>query len=385
MHGRHGRTRAWHQVGTCAVGVRARRGVARPGRRGGTGERRARRPRHELRRRRQGPEHVRPAVGRERGDRAARRVDRRRRAVRREQPRVVVRRRALAPDGTPDPAFSGDGQFNQQFAAGPGGAGGVALQSDGKIVAAGGVLDVQESDGEFGLLRLTTAGVPDAAFGTGGEVTTEFAGGDAEAEAVTVLADGTIVAVGELETQSGSEFAIARYDTGGTLLWQTTTPFAEGRARAADVVVEANRLVAVGTVNPPSRGSAVRPRRLHALRRARRDVRQRGHPGHGVRRRQRGGTRRGPREHRADPASPATSRPAPVRPGSRSRATPPTVSSTSPSRPRAGRPRRSPRATRSGPTSSRSRAGGWSSAAWRSTSASACRSSRSPAMAPTGP
>ena len=112
------------------------------------------------------------------------------------------------------------------------------------------VLDVQESDGEFGLLRLATAGVPDATFGTGGEVTTEFAGGDAEAEAVTVLADGTIVAVGDLDPER-TEFAIARYDTAARSCGRP--PRRSRRvSRAADVVVEANRLVAVGTVDPPS-------------------------------------------------------------------------------------------------------------------------------------
>ena len=159
------------------------------------------------------------------------------------------------PDGTPDPGFSLDGQFHQQFAAGAGAASGVALQSDGAIVAAGAILDQQEGDGEFALLRLTAAGVPDTSFSSDGEVTTEFAGGNAEADAVTVLPDGTIVAVGELDRVAGSEFAIARYDVDGTLLWQTTTQFAEGAARGADVVIEPNRIVAIGTVVTPS-GSA---------------------------------------------------------------------------------------------------------------------------------
>jgi uncharacterized delta-60 repeat protein len=38
----------------------------------------------------------------------------------------------------------------------------------------------------------------------------------------------------------------------GTLLWQTTTPFAEGRAVASDVVVQPGRIVAVGVVFPPT-------------------------------------------------------------------------------------------------------------------------------------
>jgi uncharacterized delta-60 repeat protein len=177
---------------------------------------------------------------------------------------VKTRRRQLAaatehrPPRRRDTRFEADAgrlgsqirdQFHRQFAAGPGAANGVALQSDSAIVAAGGILDQQEGDGEFALLRLTAGGVPDASFGSDGEVTTEFAGGDAEAEAVTVLPDGSIVAVGELDTAPGvSEFAIARYDVDGTLLWQTTTQFADGASRAADVVIEPDRIVAIGTV-----------------------------------------------------------------------------------------------------------------------------------------
>jgi uncharacterized delta-60 repeat protein len=147
------------------------------------------------------------------------------------------------PDGTPDPAFSGDGRFTLQVGGAPSTADAVALQPDDKIVVAG----VAGTD--LALLRLLPDGTPDPAFGTGGQVTTPFAGADSAAQAVTVLSDGTIVAVGLVSTPLSGAFAIARYAADGMLLWQTTTAFAEGpRAVASDVVVQPGRIVAVGVV-----------------------------------------------------------------------------------------------------------------------------------------
>ena len=150
------------------------------------------------------------------------------------------------PDGRPDPAFSGDGQATLPVGGGASTADGVALQPDGKIVVAGVAGD------DLALLRLMPDGTPDPAFGTGGLVTTPFAGNSSAAQAATVLSDGTIVAVGLVSTPFTGSFAIARYAADGTLLWQTTTPFAEGRAVASDVVVQPGRIVAVGVVFPPT-------------------------------------------------------------------------------------------------------------------------------------
>jgi uncharacterized delta-60 repeat protein len=147
------------------------------------------------------------------------------------------------PDGSPDPAFSEDGQFTLQVGGEGSTADAIALQPDGKIVVGG----VDGND--LALLRLLPDGTPDPAFGNGGRVTTPFPGGDSTALAVSVLSDGTIVAVGSLSTPLTGSFAIARYAADGMLLWQTTTPFAEGpRAIASDVVVQPGRIVAVGGV-----------------------------------------------------------------------------------------------------------------------------------------
>src|SRR5262249_14834108 len=77
------------------------------------------------------------------------------------------------PDGTPDPAFNGGKvasvDFGQQEYANA-----VAIQKDGKIVAGG--LTEGGNVGDFALARLNTDGSPDAFFGAGGRVVTDFGG-----------------------------------------------------------------------------------------------------------------------------------------------------------------------------------------------------------------
>ena len=84
---------------------------------------------------------------------------------------------------------------------------GVALQADGKIVAAGSRAANPETD--FALVRYTTRGKLDPSFGTGGKVLTDIDGG---ASAVAVQKDGKIVTAGSTENApTGSAFALVRY------------------------------------------------------------------------------------------------------------------------------------------------------------------------------
>jgi uncharacterized delta-60 repeat protein len=55
-------------------------------------------------------------------------------------------------------------------------------------------------DADWALLRLTAEGVPDATFSTDGKVTLDIGGAGASARAVSVLADGSIVATGYLNS-----------------------------------------------------------------------------------------------------------------------------------------------------------------------------------------
>ena len=87
----------------------------------------------------------------------------------------------------------------------------MAIQSDGKIVAAG------ASGDDFTLVRYDTLGVPDGTFGSGGKVTTDF-GRDEEARSVAIQHDGKIVVAGYSMDEGGSSvFATARHDAARNL------------------------------------------------------------------------------------------------------------------------------------------------------------------------
>jgi uncharacterized delta-60 repeat protein len=88
----------------------------------------------------------------------------------------------------------------------------VALQTDGKIVAAG------MTGANFALARYNTNGTLDGTFGTGGKVITDIAGGLNDiALGVAIRQDGKIVAVGRAVVSGRTAFAVARYNSNGIL------------------------------------------------------------------------------------------------------------------------------------------------------------------------
>ncbi len=117
-------------------------------------------------------------------------------------------------DGTLDPSFSGDGKQTTNF-AGFDQASGVAIQADGKIVAVGGTGDQLSGDG-FALVRYNTNGTLDTSFSGDGKQTTDF-GDFANATGVALQGDGKIVVVGTASTGSDGHFALARYNPNGSL------------------------------------------------------------------------------------------------------------------------------------------------------------------------
>jgi uncharacterized delta-60 repeat protein len=122
-------------------------------------------------------------------------------------------------DGSLDTAFGSGGKVTTAFSEFSDFALAVALQPDGKIVAAGNT-QPQASDGAsvvFAVARYNTNGTLDATFGTGGKVTTAFFGFGDKASAVAVQPDGMIVAAGFSETSTGFDLAVARYNTNGSL------------------------------------------------------------------------------------------------------------------------------------------------------------------------
>ena len=99
-----------------------------------------------------------------------------------------------------------------------GGASGVAIQSDGKIVVAGVGWRSGKSKGDLALVRYTARGRPDSSFGSGGKVLTDLGGSDA-ASAVALQRDGKIVVAGFTgdENMESGRFALVRYTADGRL------------------------------------------------------------------------------------------------------------------------------------------------------------------------
>jgi uncharacterized delta-60 repeat protein len=133
---------------------------------------------------------------------------------------VIVRYNA---NGTLDTTFGGSGQVSPVFAQQVGGdnsATSLALETVNgvtKIVAAGWISIGSTGEDAFALARLNLDGTLDTTFGTGGEVVTDVTSGDDAILAAAIQSDGKIVAAGETRPGQTYQFAVARYNLDGTL------------------------------------------------------------------------------------------------------------------------------------------------------------------------
>jgi len=156
------------------------------------------------------------------------------------------------PDGTLDSSFGGDGRVTTDLTRRGGDCAlGVAVQADGKIVAAG-HSGFGGPNGRFALVRYLPDGTLDSTFGVEGEVTTDFTDDSDAATDIAIQADGKIVAAG----QSGvfgmnTMFAVARYNPDGTLDstfgedGRITTDFTAGDDGANAVAIQADGKIVV--------------------------------------------------------------------------------------------------------------------------------------------
>jgi uncharacterized delta-60 repeat protein len=129
-----------------------------------------------------------------------------------------VPRRVQAADGDLDPTFGMGGKVITDLFSGPDEAMAVVIQSDGKIVVAGGPSSTSGFFDDFLLVRYNPDGSLDDSFGAGGIVLTDF-GGDADfVRAIAIQADGKIVAAGATgNLNAPHDFALARYNPDGSL------------------------------------------------------------------------------------------------------------------------------------------------------------------------
>ena len=110
-------------------------------------------------------------------------------------------------DGSLDAGFGAGGFALTQF-GGTASAFGGTVAADGRIVAVGSAFNGPELD--FALARYRADGQPDTAFAPMGRLTTDFGGHDG-ANAMAIQPDGRIVAAGFAGPASQDEFALARY------------------------------------------------------------------------------------------------------------------------------------------------------------------------------
>jgi uncharacterized delta-60 repeat protein len=125
------------------------------------------------------------------------------------------------PNGSLDTSFGNGGIVTTNFPQGSY-AFDVALQPDGKIIAAGTVFvnfdPGESSDTDFALARYNPDGTPDATFGNGGQISTDFLGFEDDAFSVLIQPDGKIVAVGSAnDPATFYDFAAVRYLSNGTI------------------------------------------------------------------------------------------------------------------------------------------------------------------------
>ncbi|MFZ5629541.1 MAG: hypothetical protein ACOY5B_10465 [Spirochaetota bacterium] len=114
-------------------------------------------------------------------------------------------------DGSADGSFGSGGFVTTAFSF-QDSASSIAVQGDGKIVAAG----IAMTNNDFAVARYNSDGSLDTTFNGTGKVTTSFGTNDS-GMATAIQSDGKIVVAGHTETGGVGDMAVARYNTNGSL------------------------------------------------------------------------------------------------------------------------------------------------------------------------
>jgi uncharacterized delta-60 repeat protein len=120
-----------------------------------------------------------------------------------------------AQDGTIDGSFGSTGTVTTAIGLGSEQASSVALQSDGKIVVAGN--SVNGTDWNFAVVRYNSNGTLDSTFNDSGKVTTSLNSTYEESRGIAVQSDGKIVVAGYTTNGVIEDFVVLRYNSNGTL------------------------------------------------------------------------------------------------------------------------------------------------------------------------
>ena len=120
-------------------------------------------------------------------------------------------------DGSLDTSFDVDGKVTTGFGGDEHYASGLSIQSDGRIVVAGYIENYTTNEFDFAVARYNTDGSLDITFDSDGKVITDFNGNNDAGRGVAIQSDGKIVVVGDSDDFSSAVFAVARYNTDGSL------------------------------------------------------------------------------------------------------------------------------------------------------------------------
>jgi uncharacterized delta-60 repeat protein len=167
-------------------------------------------------------------------------------------------------DGSLDASFGNNGRVTTDFPGLAAVISAVVVQPDGKIVVAGGAYPLFTFAGDFKVARYNPDGSLDTSFGVGGIVTTIFPGDGSFAFALALQPDGKIIAAGtdffdfNPGDMSDTDFALARYNPDGSLDptfgngGTTTTDFLGHEDDVYSVLIQPDgKIVAVGSANSP--------------------------------------------------------------------------------------------------------------------------------------
>jgi uncharacterized delta-60 repeat protein len=157
------------------------------------------------------------------------------------------------PNGTLDTSFGNGGKALTDFQNNDDEALALIIQPDGKIVLAGFTAD-SNFDLDFALVRYHTNGNLDTSFGMGGKVITDFSGSDDQAFSLARQADGKFIVAGSVISPKSSEsnFALARYKEDGTLdetfgkSGKTITEFDEASGISSTTLLPDGKIIAAG-------------------------------------------------------------------------------------------------------------------------------------------
>lgn len=147
------------------------------------------------------------------------------------------------PNGRLDPAFGENGTVTTRMDSIDARAFALAIEPDGKLVAGGYAL---RDSYDFALVRYLPDGTPDPEFGHDGFVETDFFNGLDQVRGVAVQPDGRLLATGFALRGGKYQFAVARYlpdgrpDTDFGDGGKATTHFPDGDAQGFAVVLQAD-------------------------------------------------------------------------------------------------------------------------------------------------